>query len=603
MRNLFSTSVLFSFLLSLNAQVASEWQFVFGGSDFDRAKEVLELPDGYLIAGVSYSEDFDMTDLDRGVFVIKVSFDGNIIWKKTYDGTGDTFFLTDMIQTSDGGVVLLATIFTDSYKGWVCKINSDSGAIIWEDLLGGSDNENLNDVLETTDGNLLLTGRARSTDGDVTSNFPNSSNAWLVMLSADGNKLWDRIYFEDTSNRFETAVETDNGTFLLLDYAFEDYQVLHINATGDVLWKKSFGGTDHEYGYNILKDEDGNFVIGGYTRSDDGDIPGSTEFYDFWFLKIDIDGEVIDSRTYGTERADLLFAMNPTADGGYIAGGYSGDFVSATISPFDPDALMYFIKLDKDLNEMWTLSLGGSDYDVLHDIEETSDGGFLLGGRTTSSDGDLPETFPSVIPGVIQDAWIVKLGIDEDGDGVTVATDCNDADANSFPGNIEICDGIDNNCDTQIDEGLELVVYYADLDMDGFGDDDSAFEDCMESSGFITMGGDCDDNNPNIYPGADEIPNNDIDEDCDGEDAISTSTSELNSDISIYPNPVRDILYIDLSSEPIKIEIYNSQSHLLYEGLTSDRTIDVTTFGSGVYLIKLMKANGENVGFKKFLKF
>ncbi len=556
MRNLFSTSVLFSFLLSLNAQVATEWQFVFGGSDFDRAKEVLELPDGYLIAGVSYSEDFDMTDLDRGVFVIKVGFDGNIIWKKTYDGTGDTFFLTDMIRTSDGGVVLLATIFTDSYEGWVCKIDSDSGAIIWEDLLGGSDNENLNDVLETTDGNLLLTGRARSTDGDVTSNFPNSSNAWLVMLSADGNMLWDRIYFEDTSNRFETAVETDNGTFLLLDYAFEDYQVQHINATGDVLWKKSFGGTDDEYGYNILKDEDGNFVIGGYTRSDDGDIPGSTEFYDFWFLKIDINGEVIDSRTYGTERADLLFVMNPTADGGYIAGGYSGDFVSATISPFDPDALMYFIKLDKDLNEMWTLSLGGSDYDVLHDIEETSDGGFLLGGRTTSSDGDLPETFPSVIPGVIQDAWIVKLGIDEDGDGVTVVTDCNDADANSFPGNIEICDGIDNNCDTQIDEDLELVVYYEDLDMDGFGDDDSAFEDCMESSGFITMGGDCDDNNPNVYPGADEIPNNDIDEDCDGEDATSTSTSELNSDISIYPNPVRDILYIDLSSDPTKIEIY-----------------------------------------------
>lgn len=524
MRHLYSTTVLLFLFFSLNAQVATEWQFVFGGSNYDRAKEVLELPDGYLIGGVAYSDDYEMTGVDRGIFMIKVDFDGNIIWRKGYSGLGNAYGLSDMILTSDGGIVFVGIINIDSYDGWVCKIDA-IGNIIWENYLGGSDGESLLGVLETTNGDLLLAGDARSNDGDVTNNW-SGTNSWVVMLSANGDKLWDRCYYEDDFNEFESAVETDDGTFLLLGNAFGDYQVLHINANGDLLWKKSYGGSEFDYAYDIIKDASGDFVIGGHARSKDGDVSSDSLYHDFWLLKIDIDGQVLESRTYGTDRSDVLFVLNATADGGYIAGGYSGDYVTAISGGPDPDAFMYYMRLDKDLNQLWEKFLGGSDYDALHDIVETTDGGFLLGGRTTSSDGDVPGSFPSPIPGVIQDAWIVKLGIDEDQDGFTISTDC-------------------------------------------------------------------DDTNSNIFPGAEDILNNGIDEDCDGMDAVTTNSIEISIQHKVYPNPVSNLLYVDSEEDLLKVEIYSTQSALLFQGYIHSGRFSMEQFPPGVYILKMISLDNQ----------
>ena len=104
--------------------------------------------------------------------------------------------------------------------------------------------------------------------------------------------------------------------------------------------------------------------------------------------------------------------------------------------------------------------------------------------------------------------------LDQDGDGY-LEEDCDDANSSIHPNSEEICDGVDNDCDGEIDEDV-LVTYYVDSDGDGFGNEDISVESCSASMGFVSNGGDCDDSDASVYPGADEICDG-IDNSCDGD--------------------------------------------------------------------------------------
>ncbi len=93
-------------------------------------------------------------------------------------------------------------------------------------------------------------------------------------------------------------------------------------------------------------------------------------------------------------------------------------------------------------------------------------------------------------------------------------TDCNDADGSINPGAPEICDGVDNNCDGNIDEGV-LNIFFADTDSDGFGDPNNSTQSCSAPPGFVADNTDCNDADPNINPGAIEVCDG-VDNDCDG---------------------------------------------------------------------------------------
>ncbi|MCB9743306.1 MAG: putative metal-binding motif-containing protein [Alphaproteobacteria bacterium] len=105
--------------------------------------------------------------------------------------------------------------------------------------------------------------------------------------------------------------------------------------------------------------------------------------------------------------------------------------------------------------------------------------------------------------------------IDADGDGFPATEDCDDENSGINPGATEICDGVDNNCDGNADEGV-TTTYYQDYDNDGFGDNDQTVEACEPPEGYGVVGNDCDDGEANAYPGAEEICDG-IDNNCDGE--------------------------------------------------------------------------------------
>lgn len=169
--------------------------------------------------------------------------------------------------------------------------------------------------------------------------------------------------------------------------------------------------------------------------------------------------------------------------------------------------------------------------------------------------------------------------------------DCNDNDNAMHPGASETCDGLDNDCNGAVDDSLPVFTYYLDHDNDGFGDPESPLDTCQEASlaDYVDNALDCNDNDENSNPDGTEVPNNDIDEDCDGADLV-VATHNLSGDqqVTIFPNPVRELLRIDYqSSNGLQLQLFDSEGQLVNNrNLNAGEQsviIDCATWSSGTY--------------------
>lgn len=226
--------------------------------------------------------------------------------------------------------------------------------------------------------------------------------------------------------------------------------------------------------------------------------------------------------------------------------------------------------------------------DIYQDIDMDGFSGCL------DCNDDDPEINPSnqEIPynGVDDDCNPQTKDDDLDNDGYPLASDCDDLNSNINPDADEICNEIDDNCDGETDEGYEMIQYWFDNDRDGYGNIDYPKSSCSPPDRYVTNADDCNDYQKKIYPGAEEIPNNGIDEDCNGEDLVISAVSNITkTELDVYPNPARNIVYtnlFDLNQYDIVAISIRGSIHRLY---CYDSAIDISQLTPGVYLLEVRK--------------
>lgn len=349
-----------------------------------------------------------------------------IEWEKNYGGSEDDYF-TCLTPTDDSGFLLGGTSTSnDGDVGanngdkdfWLVKIDA-WGAIVWEKNYGGSDYDWLNAIAPAHDGGFILGGQSVSVDGDVSDNnlTEGSLDYWLVKIDALGNIEWEQDY-GGTAREYLYAIQaTSDGGYISGgmnraffneeafggNYGCWDFWVLKTDSIGNMEWLKNYGGTQCDGLQDLQETHDGGFILGGSVGSADKDVAVHNGLLDYWLVKIDAFGNIKWEQTYGeSDKEEGINTLTQTHDGGFIFGGYSAP-LSYTGEVDQDDKDIWLIKTDSLGNVAWEQTYGGSLYDELLDIQQLSDGGFILGARTASTDGDVRNNYG------FWDYWIVKI--------------------------------------------------------------------------------------------------------------------------------------------------------------------------------------------------
>ncbi|MFK8101181.1 MAG: MopE-related protein [Saprospiraceae bacterium] len=184
---------------------------------------------------------------------------------------------------------------------------------------------------------------------------------------------------------------------------------------------------------------------------------------------------------------------------------------------------------------------------------------------------------------------------------VTNALDCDDNNEMINQDATEICDGIDNDCNGLVDDGLTLYRYYVDGDNDGYGNDAIFMDTCQSTPppGFVVDFSDCDDNNPVIHPNARETADNNIDEDCTGVDLYLLT--------KLFPNPVRENLIVHYNhTGTLMVQIIDLRGRINLSGqftfYENNASIDCSSLPNGVYIVRLLENDGKQIFAEKIIK-
>ena len=192
---------------------------------------------------------------------------------------------------------------------------------------------------------------------------------------------------------------------------------------------------------------------------------------------------------------------------------------------------------------------------------------------------------------------------------VLTGADCDDNNPAIFPGAAEACDGLDNNCDGMVDEGLSIFTFFRDADGDGFGDPAQPLDTCLTEAPapYVSNPQDCDDSNAAVNPGQPELPDDQLDNDCDGETDNITATTDLQQHLRAYPNPVYDWLVVASTLQgAVRYEIISISGQLLRSGeaVATDGQLRIPFDRQlpGVYILRLQETSGAAMGLLRVVK-
>jgi hypothetical protein len=225
------------------------WQKCLGGSQTEVGSSIIQTSDGGLaVGGWTSSDDDDVSGNNGGYdyWLVQLNDTGMIEWQKCLGGSGTDYGFT-LKQTRDNGFAIAG--YTTSNDGqvsgnhggqdvWIAKLDL-SGTLQWKECLGGTQDDEANSIIQTTDGGFAVAGITTSNDDEVSGNH-GGGDEWVVKL--------------------------DN--------------------TGTIQWKRCLGGTSYDIAYSIIQIANGNYAVAGFTSSNDSDVSGNHGGEDAWVVEL-----------------------------------------------------------------------------------------------------------------------------------------------------------------------------------------------------------------------------------------------------------------------------------------------------------------------------
>jgi hypothetical protein len=276
-------------------------------------------------------------------------------------------------------------------------------------------------MLNTADGGYLMVSTSSSQDGMVNDNN-GSSDVWVVKMDAYGLIDWKRCYGGSGSESVREVIQTSDGGYIIRSrvqvlngdmsgcYSNEsglisyDALVFKIDSYGNLVWQRCLGGSGDDSFSSVKEQSDGGVILIGSTSSHDGDVVGLHGSYDIWVVKLDSQGNLVWQRCLGGSQfdnvEDYFGTVSTSEDGGFMIVGYTdsndGDVVGfhdnldSTTNFLYTNLDIWVIKLNDAGNIIWQACLGGSSLDFSYSpVIPSNDGGYMVIGETTSSDGDV----------------------------------------------------------------------------------------------------------------------------------------------------------------------------------------------------------------------
>jgi hypothetical protein len=302
-------------------------------------------------------------------------------WARTY-GSPDSEEPISIRQLSDGGVIIAGDISVGDAPQDMWILRSDTtGNMAWARRFDIPYTDLCYDIKDTSDGGFIA--------GGFSQYYRDIGRPFILKLDGAGNALWQKIvpinygYASSVLENFDggyVAAGTSNASAPLRS----DFWIVKLDASGNALWQKTFGGPSGEEGKAVIQTQDRGYAFVGFTFSFGA---GSS---DGWFLKLDAEGNIQWQKAYGGPLQDRFFVIRPAPDGGFYVAGDTASFGMG-----DRDA--WVLRLDSTGNIQWQETFGGLGDDRSEGVALGSDGGCAILCRTNSfGTGE-------------NDGWLLKL--------------------------------------------------------------------------------------------------------------------------------------------------------------------------------------------------
>jgi hypothetical protein len=260
---------------------------------------------------------------------------------------------------------------------------ADVPPLLWQKTFGGSSWDEGRSVQQTSDGGFIIAGTTNSFGAGY-------DDVYLIKTDSQGNMQWQKTFGGSGYDEGYSVQQTTDGGYIITGYTgsfgagYYDVYLIKTDLAGNMLWQKTFGGSDYDDGYSVQQTADGGYIIAGSTNSFGA---GSADVY---LIKTDSQGNMQWQKTFGGSYTDRGHSVQQTADGGYIIAGGSVYFYDGM-----RDVL---IKTDSEGNLLWQKTFSGSSGGYGYSVQQTSDGGYIIAGWTFGAGGI--------------DVYLIKVGRD-----------------------------------------------------------------------------------------------------------------------------------------------------------------------------------------------